>query len=389
MKNFIYHNPTKILFGKGMIEKLGPEMLACSVKKVLLHYGKNSIFNTGLYEKVVEMLKTNNIEFVECGGVKANPSLNKVYEAIEVCKKENVDAILAVGGGSVIDSAKATGRGFYYDGDVWDLFEGKGQSEKCLPIFTILTISATGSEMNGNSVISNEKENKKWPMAVSIDNYPKVSVIDPELQKTLPVSQIVNGAADIMAHVFEFYFDGSKDSDLTNEFCEGIIRTTMKQTELLVNNSDNYEARANFAWSATQALNMLLQPGRNGGDWATHMIEHSVSMFYDIAHGAGLAILFPAWMKYVYEENLDQFERFAERIFGITEGAPEEKALEAIIRLIKFYKDIGAPVTLKEVGVKEEDLEKMAENVVLRGPVGKLLKLKKADVTEIYKLAYQ
>lgn len=389
MKNFIYHNPTKILFGKGMIEQLGPEITGYSVKKVLLHYGKNSIFKTGLYEKVVAMLKANNIEFVECGGVKANPSLDKVREAIDICKKENVDGILAVGGGSVIDSAKATGRGFHYEGDVWDLFEGTGKSEKCLPIFTILTISATGSEMNGNSVISNEKENKKWPMAVSMDNYPKVSVIDPELQKTLPVSQIVNGAADIMAHVFEFYFDGSNDSDLTNEFCEGIIRTTMKQARILVKDPENYDARANFAWSATQALNMLLQPGRNGGDWATHMIEHSVSMFYDIAHGAGLAILFPAWMKYVYEENLEQFERFAENIFGITEGTTEEKALEAIIMLIKFYKDIGAPVTLKEVGVKEEDIEKMAENAAMRGALGKLLKLEKEDIVEIYKLAYQ
>lgn len=388
MKNFIYHNPTKVLFGKGMVEKLGSEILNHSVKKVLLHYGKKSIFETGLYDKVVKMLNDNNIAFVECGGVKANPSLDKVYEAIDVCKKENVDGILAVGGGSVIDSAKAAGRGYYYNGDVWDLFDGKGESENCLPIFTILTISATGSEMNGNSVISNEKENKKWPISVSMENYPKVTVIDPELQRTLPVAQVVNGAADILAHVFEFYFDGSKNSDLTDEFCEAIIRTTIKQAELLVKDADNYEARANFAWSATQALNMLLQPGRSGGDWATHMIEHSVSMFYDIAHGAGLAVLFPAWMKYVYEENIEQFERFAENIFGITEGTPEEKSLEAIIKLIKFYKNIGAPVTLKEIGIKEEDLEKMAENAALKAPLGNLLKLDKDDILEIYKLAY-
>lgn len=388
MNNFIYHNPTKILFGKGMIDKLGPEIKNHSVKKILLHYGKNSIFKTGLYDKVVAMLKANDIEFVECGGVKANPSLNKVKEAIEVCRKENVDGILAVGGGSVIDSAKAAGRGFFYDGDVWDLFEGTAQSEKCLPIFTILTLSATGSEMNGNSVISNEEENKKWAMAVSMENYPKVSVIDPELQQSLPLEQIVNGAADILAHVFEFYFDGANNCHLTNEFCESIIRTTMKEVKILIEDPENYNARANFAWCATQALNMLLQPGRNGGDWATHMIEHSVSMFYDIAHGAGLAILFPAWMKYVYEENLDQFERFAENIFGLSEGTPEEKSLEAIIKLIKFYKDIGAPVTLREIGVRQEDLEKMAQNAALKSPLGKVLKLQKEDILEIYKLAF-
>ena len=388
MKNFIYHNPTKILFGKGMVEKLGPEMKSYNVKKVLLHYGKNSIIKNGLYDEVKKMLKENNIKVVDCGGVKANPSLEKVKEGIKICRNEKVDGILAVGGGSVIDSSKAIGRGFYYDGDVWDLFEGKAVSEKCLPVFTILTLSATASEMNGNAVISNEAENKKWPINVSIDTYPKVSVIDPDLQKTLPAEQVVNGAADIMAHVFEFYFDGAKTSELTDEFCEGIIKTTMKQADILVKNPDDYNARANFAWSATQALNMLLQPGRNGGDWATHMIEHSVSMFYDIAHGAGLAVLFPAWMKYVYEENLEQFVRFAENIFDICEGTPEEKALEGIIRLIKFYKDLGAPVTLSEIGVKEEDLEKMAENAALKGEIGKVIKLQKEDILEIYRLAY-
>lgn len=386
MQNFEFVNPTKILFGKEMITKLGKEIKTNSVTKVLLHYGKSSIFKNGVYDQVVTTLKENNIEWVELGGVKPNPVLSKVQEGIEVCRKENLDGILAVGGGSVIDSAKAIAAGVLFDGNIWDAFEGKKRATKGLPIFTVLTLSATASEMNAFAVITKEDENKKWAFSAGYDSYPKVSVIDPSVQMTLLKEQTVNGAVDAISHIFELYFDGTKQTDLQDEIAEGIIRTVMKHVKILLNDPENYESRAQLAWSATLALNGLNSAGRTWGDWSTHTLEHSLSAYYDIAHAAGLSIMFPAWMKYVYKNDIPKFARFGRNIFSL-EGNDEDVAVESINKIIEFFNEIGSPTSLKQVDIKQDAIEKLTENASLRAPIGVLMKLNKDDIREIYKLA--
>ncbi|WP_032121405.1 iron-containing alcohol dehydrogenase [Clostridium amazonitimonense] len=387
MLNFNFCNPTRMIFGKNTISSLGEQISKEGLKKVILLYGKGSIFKNGVYDEAISSLKENNIEYVELSGIKPNPVLSKVREAIGLMRENEVEAIVAIGGGSTIDTAKAASAGFYYEGDVWDLFEGKAVPKKALPIFTVLTISATGSEMNSGGVITNEDEDKKWGFGSPL-LYPKVSIVDPSVQFSLPDNQTVNGAIDTLSHVFELYFDGTKNTDMMDELSEGIIRTMMKHVEILLKHRENYESRAEFAWCSTLALNGYNGTGRKG-DWASHNIEHSLSAFYDIAHGAGLAIIFPAWMKYVQQCDVKKFERFAEKIFNITEGTSEEKGAKAIERLKDFYKSLGAPTTLKEIGVNKEELPKLADNAAMRAPIGSLKKLYREDILSIYEIAYE
>lgn len=387
MNYFEYQNPTKIIFGKGSISKIGGEIKSRGVKKILMLYGKSSIFKNGVYNQAVESLKENGIEFVELGGVKPNPVLSKVNEAVELCRKEKLEGILAIGGGSVLDSAKCAGAGVFLE-DIWSIFDGRQIAVKSLPIFTILTISATGSEMNSGGVITKEDENKKWPFRAGFESFPKVSIIDPSVQAALPREQTVNGAVDALSHIFEYYFDGAKESEIQDEIAESMMKVIIKHVQILLNDPDNYDSRAQLAWCATLALNGSTAVGRNFGDWSTHMLEHSVSAFYDIAHGAGLAIMFPAWMKYVYKTNPGRFVRFAEKIFNIKEGTEEEKALRGIEELKKFYKGLGAPVSLKEIGVTENDLAKLSDNAALRIPLGRFKQLAKTDIEEIFRIAY-
>ncbi len=388
MHNFTYYNPTKIYFGKDTIKNIGRELKGHGIRKVLLVCGRQSIFSTGVYEQVSASLLAWQVDFVLFSGVQSNPVLSKVQDGIQLAHQEGVEAVLAVGGGSVFDSAKAIAAGARYDGDVWDLFTGQAKIEDALPIFGVLTLSATASEMNGNAVITKSDENKKWGIG-SRHLFPRVSIIDPEFQAYLSPQDTVNGAVDILSHVFELYFDGSKDVELMQEYSEAIIRTVMKNVKILLANPADYEARAQIAWAATLALNNSNGTGRRGGDWAAHDMEHSLSAFYDVAHGAGLAVVTPAWMRYVYKEDLETFARFAQKIFGINSGTAEEKALQAIEKLIDFFREIGAPVTLKELGVKYEDLERLAENAVQQRPLGRLKKLQKEDVRAIYKMAWE
>lgn len=388
MQNFEYHNPTKVVFGKGTISKIGSEIKKHGIDKVLMLYGKSSIFKNGVYDQTVASLKEAGVEFVELGGVKPNPVLSKVMEAVELCRKEKVGGILAVGGGSVLDSAKAAGAGYYLGDDIWSIFDGRKIAEKSLPVFTILTISATGSEMNSGGVITKEDENKKWPFRASTPSFPKVSIIDPDVQSALPREQTVYGAVDALSHIFEYYFDGAKESEIQDEIAEAMMRVIMKHAKILLDDPLNYDSRAQLAWCATLALNGSTAIGRNYGDWSSHMLEHSVSAFYDIAHGAGLAIVFPAWMKYVYKYNLKKFARFAEKIFNIEIGSDEDKAVKGIEALIEYYKSIGAPVTLREAGVSENEIEKLTDNAVLRTPLGRLRQLNRGDIEAIFKLAY-
>ena len=385
MQNFDFHNPTRLILGKDTIPELGKYIAEYGNKKVLLLYGKGSVMRNGVYDQVVKSLKDYNIEYVEMSGVKPNPVLSKVVETVALMKKEEVDAIVAVGGGSVLDTSKISAASYYYEGNPWDFYERKVVPERALPIYGVLTISATGSEMNSGGVITNEEEKKKWGWG-SKYTYPRLSIIDPSVQSSLPVNQTINGAVDTLSHVFEAYFGGTKDTLMQDELSEGIIRTTMECVRTLIKDPNDYEARANLAWAATLALNGLNGLGRKG-DWASHSIEHSISAYYDIAHGEGLAIVFPAWMTYVHKQDVEKFARFGEKIFGIKEETKEDSALKAIEAYKDFLREIGAPVSLKERNITDEKIEEMSKNALLRGPIGTLLQLNSNDVYEILKLA--
>jgi len=371
MLNFTLYNPTKLVFGENTIETIGEQLVKYRIKKVLIVYGKGSIMKNGVYDIVVDSLKNNNIEFIELSGVKPNPVLSKVQEGIKLAKENDVDGVLAVGGGSVIDSSKAIAAGVCYEGDVWEFFEGKGRVKKALPLFTVLTLSATGSEMNSGGVVTNEDEGKKWGFGSPL-LYPKVSILDPSVQRSLPSNQTANGAIDAISHVFEAYYGGTEDTD------------TIK----LLKDSNNFKSRSELAFAATLALNGLNGVGRKG-DWASHAIEHSLSVLNDIAHGSGLAIVMPAWMKYVYKEDVKKFAKFASHVFNINEGSDEEKALKGIEALRDFYKEIGAPITLKEVGVKREELDFIADNAAILAPLGTLKPLNRNDIYNILEIAFE
>ncbi len=384
MRDFVFYNPTKILFGKGMISRLGEEVKPYS-SKVLLVYGKGSVKKNGVYDQVVSSLKENGIEFVELSGIKPNPVLSKVKEGIELARQEKIGGIIAMGGGSVIDTCKTIAAGFYYNGDIWDAFIKKYHVERSLPLFVVLTISATGSEMNGGAVITNEETKQKFSFWTNW-SYPKISILDPSVQFTLPKNQTLNGAADAIAHVLEFYFDGTPNTMITDEISEGTIRTIMNSAEILLEDPKNYYARANLVWSATIALNGVNSVGRNGGDWSSHAIEHSLSALYDVAHGAGLAVVMPAWMMYVYKEDVRKFARFARKIFNVVEKDDEKAAVEGIEKLRTWYKKMGLPVTLKELGIDDRNIPQIVENASMRTPFGKLKSLDASDVQKILEM---
>lgn len=385
MENFVFHNPTKLVFGKGTVEKIGEYLKKDGIRKVLMLYGGGSIKKNGVYEKVVRSLHDNGIEKVEVSGVRPNPVLSKVHEAIQVARENNVEAILAVGGGSVVDSAKAIAAGFYYDGDIWDAFIGKYNVKKALPLYVILTMSATGTEMNGNAVVTNEKTQEKFYFS-SKHVYPVLSIVDPTTQYSLPANQVVYGAIDAISHVMEYYFDVA-GSDLIDRIDEGIIKTLMETTEVILKEPENYEARANFCLATTLALNGLTGLGTTGGDWSSHELEHAISAFNpDIAHGAGLAIVFPAWMTCVKEQISEKLIKFGKNVFGMSgEFSPDD----VINQLKSWYRKVGAPVTLKEVGISKEDIEKLTEIANKHAPFGTVKELKAEDIRKIYEIAYE
>jgi alcohol dehydrogenase YqhD (iron-dependent ADH family) len=387
MKNFVFRNPTKIIFGDNAVESIFKDIKSQGYKNILLLYGRGSIFKNGLYDRLIKNFRDNNLVFSEFGGIKPNPVLSKVKEGIEFSREKNIDCILAVGGGSVIDSAKAIAAGYHYDGDVWDFFERKAVVKKALPIFTILTISATGSEMNSGGVITNEKEEKKWAFGSPL-LFPVVSAIDPKIQFSLPWSQTANGVIDAIAHVFELYFNGVSNTDIQDEIAEGIVRTLIKHSLILKKDPKNYESRAQVAWSATLALNGLNGAGRGSGDWSSHMIEHSLSAFYDIAHGEGLGIIFPAWMKYVYKNDVEKFARFSKKVFGFEGSNLEESSLYGIESFQNFIRSLDKPLYLSELKIGDSEIDKIAQNTFKLGEVGKLKRLGLNDIKNILTLAY-
>lgn len=388
MDNFVFQNPTKIIFGKGMETRVGSEVAKYS-KRILLHYGGGSIKRTGLYDKVINSLKEAGVEYVELPGVQPNPKLSLVREGIRICREKNLEFILAVGGGSVIDSSKAIAMGTVYEGDVWDFFTGKAVPEKALPIGTVLTIPAAGSESSTGCVITKEEGLLKRSVNSELI-YPKFSILNPELAFTLPKYQIACGAADIMAHLMERYFTNTLNVELTDRLIEGTMKTVINNVPELIKDSKNYDAWAEVMWSGTIAHNNLLNTGREG-DWASHDIEHELSGIYDIAHGAGLAVVFPAWMKYVYKHDIKRFAQYASRVWNVDYNVwdPEKTALEGIRRLEAFFKSIGLPTRLSELNIGEDRLEEMADKCTDsdRATTGKFVKLKKEDVYNILKLA--
>jgi hypothetical protein len=388
MNNFSFQNATKIIFGKGTEENVGEET-KLHADKVLLHYGGGSIKQSGLYDRVTASLKKSGVAFVELSGVKPNPRLSLVKEGIKICRDNGIKFILAVGGGSVIDSAKAIAVGVPYSGNVWDFYDGKGTPKEALKVATVLTIPAAGSESSPSSVISDDEKQLKRGLTVEIIR-PVFSIMNPELTYTLPAYQTACGAADIMAHIMERYFTNTTDVELTDRMCEATMKTLINNVPQILKKPDDYASRADVMWTGCVAHNDILGTGREG-DWGSHMIEHEISAIYDVAHGAGLAVVFPAWMKYVYKHNVSRFVQFASRVFNVEIDFynPEKTALEGIRRLEMFFESIGLPVRLSQMNIKDDKISEMAAKSTQKDSfaVGNFVKLKTSDVAEILKLA--
>ncbi|WP_461615020.1 iron-containing alcohol dehydrogenase [Clostridium sp. Marseille-QA1073] len=386
MLNFVYSIPTEIFFGEGKIKVLGKEIKKYG-NKVLLVYGGGSIKKTGLYDKITNILKENNIDFVELAGVEPNPRITSVREGVRLCRENNIDFILAVGGGSVIDCSKFIAGGYYYDGDPWDFFIGKGDVTKALPLASILTLSATGSEMNRGGVISNIETNQKLAAGHPALS-PKFSILDPTYTYTVPKNQTAAGAVDIMSHIFEVYFTPTKTAFLQNRMAEGLLKTVFHYGPIAFNEPENYEARANLMWASSLAINGLLSYGKDT-NWSVHDMEHELSAFYDITHGVGLGILTPVWMEYILnEDTVDDIAEYGINVWNLEADKDKYKtAKEAINKTRDFIKSLGIPMTLREVGIGEEKLEIMARQCAGGGTVGNYPPLTSEDILEIYKRA--
>jgi hypothetical protein len=388
MDDFVFHNTTKIIFGRGTESRVGAEVKAFA-SKVLLHYGGGSIKKSGLFDRVAASLKAAGVSIVELGGVAPNPRLALVREGIKICREQKVGLILAVGGGSVIDSAKAIALGVPYKGDVWDFYSEVASPKESLPVGTILTIPAAGSEASHGSVVTKEEGQLKRPCNSEF-NYPRFSILNPELAFTLPKNQVANGIADIMAHLMERYFTNSRPVELTDRLIEATLRTVIDVAPRVLRKHDDYDAWAELMWSGTVAHNNLLNTGRDG-DWASHDIEHELSGIYDVAHGAGLAVVFPAWMKQVLKHDLARFVQFAVRVWAVDQSffSPERTALEGIARLETFWASLGLAIRLPGIGIGPERIEEMTSKCTKGGSstVGHFVSLGKAEVSAILRLA--
>ncbi|UFT99703.1 iron-containing alcohol dehydrogenase [Radiobacillus kanasensis] len=385
MQNFTYYNPTKLIFGKGQVEQLKNEVPQYG-KKVLLVYGGGSIKRNGLYDQVLSLLSDINTEVHELSGVEPNPRISTVRKGVEICKKEGIEFLLAVGGGSTIDCTKAIAAGATFDGDFWDVVTKKASVTDSLPFGTILTLAATGSEMNAGSVITNWETNEKhgWGSPYS---YPKFSILDPVNTYSVPRNQTVYGIVDMMSHALEHYFHHETNTLLQDRMVEGILKTVIETAPKLLDDLESYEHRATILYNGTMALNGMVNMGYNG-DWASHNLEHAVSAVHDIPHGGGLAILFPNWMEYVLDENVGRFKQLAVRVFDVDDSGKDDRevALEGIQKLREFWNSIGAPSRLAYYDITEDTIEEMAEKTVIARPeFGNFKKLTKQDSVTIYK----
>jgi len=389
MNNFTFYSPTYFVFGKDEENKAGHYVKRFGGSKALIHFGGGSVVRSGLLDRVKSSLKAEGLGFVELGGVKPNPRSGLVYEGIALCRKEKVDFVLAVGGGSAIDSSKAIAAGAVYGGDFWDYYQGKPVT-KALPVGTILTISAAGSEGSPDTVITNENGLYKRG-ATGEAMRPAFSILNPALTATLPPYQVACGATDIMAHLYERYFTTTEDVETTDRMIEGLLQAMVHEAPLAVKDPANYQAQANVMWAGMMAHNNSCGVGR-AQDWASHDIEHELSAIYDCAHGAGLAVVFPAWMKYNMKHNISRFAQVASRVWGcpMDFAHPERTALAGIEALSRFNKSIGMPGNFAELGAKAEDIEKMAHTACWgdgrKGAIGGFVRLDEKDVANIYRL---
>lgn len=391
MENFQYYTPTKIIFGRGAEEQTGQLAAEQGCKKVLVHYGGGSVVRSGLLERIYRSLDAVGISYVSLGGVVPNPRLSLVYEGIRLARKEQVDFILAVGGGSVIDSAKAIGYGVANEGDVWDFYEKRRTAKACLPIGVVLTIAAAGSEMSDSSVITKEEG---WLKRGYSSNYARArfAVMNPELTMTLPKYQTASGCVDIMMHTMERYFNHSENMEMTDGISEHLIRTVMKNAKILMNEPDNYQARAEVMWAGSLSHNGLTGCGTGGGDWASHQLEHELGGMFDVAHGAGLAAVWGSWARYVMDAAPERFAKFAVNVMGVEPEAEKLKTAQKGIEAMEdFYHALDMPVCIGDMGIEltEEQMRELAEKCSHFGKrtIGCIKKLDQEDMYQIYKEA--
>ncbi len=389
MNNFNFYSPTFFAFGKDKEAEAGQLVKRFGGSKVLLHYGGGSVKRSGLLDRVMSSLEESGVSYVQLGGVLPNPRSGLVYEGIKLCKKENVDFILAVGGGSTIDSAKAIAMGVVYDGDFWDFYSGKAVPQAALPVGTILTIAAAGSEGSPDSVITHEDGMLKRGAGSDLIR-PKFSILNPALTQTLPAYQTACGATDIIAHVFERYYTNTTEVEVTDRLCEAVVLTMLKEVPRVIEDPDNYDARSNIMWAGMVAHNNIVGVGRDQ-DWNSHGIEHELSALYDCAHGAGLAVIMPAWMEYVANHaDSMRMAQMATRIFGceMNFADPKSTALEGIRKFRRFLVDIGMPINFEQLGAKAEDIPALVDKFGIGdGKTGGYVSLDAAAVTEIYEIA--
>ena len=388
MNNFNFYSPTYFVFGKERENEAGKFVKRFGGTRVLIHFGSGSVQKSGLLDRVKASLTAENIYFTELGGVVPNPRSGLVYKGIEICKNDKIDFVLAVGGGSAIDSAKAIALGALYDGDFWDFYEGKQQAKKALAVATILTISAAGSEGSSGSVITHENGMLKRACGGDCMR-PVFSILNPELTCSLPAYQTACGSTDMMAHVMERYFTNTKDVEITDRLSEAILLTVIKETPKALANPNDYEARANLMWAGMVAHNDTCGVGRDS-DWSSHQMEHELSGLYDVAHGAGLAVMFPAWMKYVMNHDIMRFAQFAVRVWACEMDFqnPEKTALQGIERYEQFMTSIGMPIRFSQLGAKAEDIPTLVKTMGLgKNTQGSFVKLTENDVRKIYELA--
>lgn len=391
MENFEFYTPTKVVFGKGAEMQVGALVKSQNCKKVLVHFGGNSAKKSGLLDRVFESLKREDIDYISLGGVVPNPRLSKVYEGIELCKKEGVDFILAVGGGSVIDSAKAIGYGMANDCDVWDIYTRKAEVTGCLPIGAILTISAAGSEMSDSSVITNEDG---WLKRGFNSNYSrcKFAIMNPELTYTLPKYQTASGAVDILMHTMERYFTQSESMEITDNISEGLMRAVINNAKILMTEPENYDARAEIMWAGSLSHNGLTGCG-SIGDWACHQLEHELGGMFDVAHGAGLAAVWGSWARYVYKSNVTRFVQFAVNVMGVSNDFrnPEKVALEGIKAMENFYHQVDMPTSISELGIKltDEQIDELSYKCSFKNTrtIGAFKPINTEDMKNIYVMA--
>lgn len=380
MINFTFCTPTEYIFGRDVELKVGDFSAKYLGSKILIVSGGKSAEQSGLLPKIRRILDEKNISYIELKGINPNPTDDRVYDGIKICRRESLTGILAVGGGSVIDTAKAIAGGVLYDGDFWDFFSGKAVMTEALPVGTILTIAAAGSEGSGNSVITKKDEGKKVSIRTNVLR-PKFSLLNPELTMTLPPYQTACGIVDMMAHIMERYFTNTTDCSVTDRQCEALLKSIIEEAPKVIAEPMNYESRANIMWAGTMAHNGVCGVGRME-DWSSHAMEHELSALYGVAHGAGLSVVFPAWLTYVAQYNSGKVIQFGQRVFGV------ETASDAIAALKAFNASIGMPITLSELGVSDPDIPLLAKKLhETKGPkLGSFYPTEEVDSIKIYEL---